>query len=62
VNFLKTGDPNSDGAMSTLIKWKSYDSTDNAVLRIGAYTGVEEFKLKEKLTKLEEIFFGSGIK
>jgi para-nitrobenzyl esterase len=62
VNFLKTGDPNSDGAMNTLIKWKSCDSTDNAVLRIGAYTGVEEFKLKEKLTKLEEIFFGSGIK
>lgn len=59
VNFLKTGDPNSDGTMSTLIKWKAYDSNDNAVLRIGSYTGVEEFKLKEKLAKLEEIFFGS---
>jgi len=45
--------------MSTLIKWKAYDSTDNAVLRIGAYTGVEEFKLKDKLSQLEEIFFGS---
>ncbi len=62
VNFLKTGDPDSDGAMSTLIKWKPYDTNDNAVLRIGSYTGVEEFKLKEKLTKLEEIFFGTGIK
>ena len=59
VNFLKTGDPDSAGAMSTLIKWKSYDSNDRAVLRIGSYTGVEEFKLKEKLSKLEEIFFGS---
>lgn len=59
VNFLKTGDPDSAGAMSTLIKWKTYDSNDRAVLRIGSYTGVEEFKLKEKLSKLEEIFFGS---
>ena len=59
VNFLKTGDPDSAGEMTTLIKWKAYDSNDRAVLRIGSYTGVEEFKLKEKLSKLEEIFFGS---
>lgn len=62
VNFLKTGDPNSDGSMSTLIKWKPYDSNDSAVLRIGSYTGIEEFKLKEKLSKLEEIFFGPAMK
>lgn len=59
LNFLKTGDPNSDGSKNTLIKWKTYDTTDSAVLRIGSYTGVEEFKLKDKLLKLEEIFFGS---
>ncbi len=57
VNFMKTGDPNYDGNMRTLIKWTPYNTEDNAVLRIGSYTGIEPFKLKDRLDKLEKIIF-----
>ena len=48
VNFIKNGDPST-----AKISWPVYDKDEARVLRIGSKTEVEQFKLKDRLLKLE---------
>lgn len=57
VNFIKTGDPNFNGRTRTPIRWPLYSEKSPKVYRIDTFPYVETFKLKDRLTKLEEILY-----
>lgn len=57
VNFIKTGDPNSDGSNKTFLTWPKYDTKDKAVFKINTLSGIEKFNLFDKLEMLEKEIF-----
>jgi len=57
VNFIKTGNPNTDGENQTLISWPLYNIQDRAVLKIDVFSGIEKLEDYERLNSLEQIFF-----
>lgn len=57
VNFIKTGDPNFNGKTVTPIRWPLYSEKSPKVYRIDTLPYVETFKLRDRLSKLEEILY-----
>ena len=57
VNFIKTGDPNFNGKSMTPIRWPLYNERAPKVYKIDKLPYVENFKLKDRLDKLEELLY-----
>lgn len=57
VNFIKTGDPNFNGKSMTPIRWPLYNERSPKVYKIDKLPYVENFKLKDRLDKLEELLY-----
>ncbi len=57
VNFIKTGDPNTDGKQKTLLRWPKYESKHKYVFKFDTFSTVETYQLYERLDKLEQIIY-----
>ena len=57
VNFIKTGDPNFNGKSMTPIRWPLYNERSPKVYKIDKLPYVENFKLKDRLDKLEDLLY-----
>ena len=62
VNFIKTGDPNTDGVKTTLLKWPKYDNEKHYVFKVDTFSTVEKYELLERLDALEQIIFDRKLK
>ncbi|NLK85127.1 MAG: carboxylesterase family protein, partial [Aeromonadales bacterium] len=61
-NFIKTGDPNTDGVKTTLLKWPKYDNEKHYVFKVDTFSTVEKYELLERLDALEQIIFDRKLK
>lgn len=57
VNFIKTGNPNTDGNTEEKIIWNTYEENNSSVFRISDRQHMEAFKLKDRLEILESELF-----
>ncbi len=60
VNFMKSGDPNTDGQTSAEVKWPAYDSKNSQMLIFDTEITTSEMPGKEDMIFMEDIMFGSG--
>ena len=57
VNFIKTGNPNTDGIIEEKTIWSTYEKNNSSVFRISDSQHMEPFTIKDRLDVLESEMF-----